>query len=1176
MPSPFELRRDLETLAVTELLGPVGGPTEVLAEPNVRGRYIVGLLAPRGKSVLPEEADDNAEGGVDTEDGVTEAPSLQTGTFLPSSIGLTFALHGETTALRITARWGHYTRTEIDDDKYRSQKTGKLRRVWQREQIEGVSHDIPLKRGPMPRWEPSPDFPYVYVQGLMRERGGQWIVTLFLVNGQQEPKRNKDEAWVFQPELSVEAADGGTGPGAGAFEQRPLNHDRTDPEAMTLNMLYRNTVEFAVGHNVAVHADLCPGCTDRAVRVSTVTVPVYEVPPTTPVSVEEFPVLARLTLDMKRLAEVPNGSFGECLQPLVEAYGEWIAGLRGRIQNPAPDLAPYLDPARPVARQAVENCERTLTRIRAGIALLDADTAAADAFRFANRAMYLQRVRGIYAARVRAGERVEWAEIDVPRNHSWHVFQLAFILLNLPALTDLKHPERSLPLENALAYPGHNVADLLWFATGGGKTEAYLGLAAYALGIRRLQGVVNGRSGHAGVTVLMRYTLRLLTLQQFQRAATLICACEIMRREAPEKWGHEPFRIGLWVGKRTTPNTTEASDEALKALLGNKGPGGEGTPHQLTHCPWCGIEIEPRHMRVESFQKGSGRTLIFCGDPTGECPFSGRHSPSEGIPALTVDEEIYRRLPTLLIGTVDKFAQMPWNGRTAMLFGQVNAYCERHGYASPELPDTDHQRRGELPGTKLQTVGPLRPPDLIIQDELHLISGPLGTLVGLYEAAVDRLASWDVDGMRVRPKVIASSATVRRADGQVHSLFLRNVNIFPPSGLDAGDSFFARQRPPTEQLPGRRYLGIYAPGIRHKVATMSTYIAFMAAAKKLFDEHGVAVDPWMTMVGYFNSLRELGSMRRAVEDSVTTRLRMMDRHGLGRRSVTVWGVQELTSRLSATDIPDILSKLETPFPADGKPKGKQRPIDILLATNMISVGVDVSRLGVMVVNSQPKTTAEYIQATSRVGRKFPGLVAVVYNWTRPRDLSHYEQFEYYHATFYKHVEALSVTPFSARAVDRGLSGVMVALVRSLGLDLNDNDGAARVTATHPRLQEAINHIAGWAACVEGPATETRTRAELAARQDIWLRRIADTATGSAKLAYKEKNDGVTRGLLSAPEQQLWDPFTCLNSLRDVEPPVNLIVCDAADVETNPRGWTYGVRPAEDETIDDEMWGEDAE
>ena len=524
MPSPFDLRKDLEALAVNELLGPVGGPTEVVDEPSVRGRYIVGLLAPRGKSAFPEEADDTPEGGIDTEDGVTEAPSLQTGTFLPSSIGMTFAVNGATQALRITARWGHYVRTEIDDDQYRSQKTGKLRRVWQREPCEGVSEPIPLKRGQMARWEPCPEFPYVYVQGLIRQRGGQWIITLFLVNGQAEPKQKKDETWLFQPELIVEAADG-----SGAFEQRPLNQDRSDGEAMALNMLYRSHVEFAVGHNVAVHADLCPGCTDRALRVRTVTVPVYEVPPTTPVSVDEFPALADLTLDMKVLAGVPNGSFGEHLMPLVAAYGDWIGGLQARIDNPTPDLKPFIDPPPETlssdlllptpAKLAVENCQETLARIQAGIALLDADPQAADAFRFANRAMYSQRVRSIYTGLVRAGgEKVDLEAVDVPKNHTWHVFQLAFILLNLPALTNIKHPERSLPLEAALTYPGDNVADLLWFATGGGKTEAYLGLAAYAMAIRRLQGVVAGRSGLAGVTVLMRYTLRLLTLQQFQTA----------------------------------------------------------------------------------------------------------------------------------------------------------------------------------------------------------------------------------------------------------------------------------------------------------------------------------------------------------------------------------------------------------------------------------------------------------------------------------------------------------------------------------------------------------------------------------------------------------------------------------------------------------------------------------
>ena len=336
------------------------------------------------------------------------------------------------------------------------------------------------------------------------------------------------------------------------------------------------------------------------------------------------------------------------------------------------------------------------------------------------------------------------------------------------------------------------------------------------MGLRRLQGTVAGRSGESGVAVLMRYTLRLLTLQQFQRASALICACESIRREAIEggdaRWGAEPFRIGLWVGQRATPNTTKDAEEAVKKDHGSYGGSG-GTPAQLLSCPWCGSEIDRgKNIKVEAYPQGAGRTLTYCGDPLGRCLFSERKSPGEGIPVVVVDEEIYRRLPALLISTVDKFAQMPWNGATQMLFGQVDGRCDRHGFRSPEIEDSDsHPKKGAVPAARSTKQTPLRPPDLIIQDELHLISGPLGTLVGLYETAVDRLCSWEVDGKRVRPKVVASTATIRRAPDQVHSLFLRDVEIFPPQGTDVRDNFFARQREPGEEYPGRRYLGICAP-----------------------------------------------------------------------------------------------------------------------------------------------------------------------------------------------------------------------------------------------------------------------------------------------------------------------------------------------------------------------------
>ncbi len=406
----------------------------------------------------------------------------------------------------------------------------------------------------------------------------------------------------------------------------------------------------------------------------------YDVAQITAPTAEEIPALAEVTLDMKVLAGVVDGQFTPHLAALPQAYADWIGTQAARLDPLEPDLAPYAG----AAHNAIEQCETALARIQAGIALLDADPMAAEAFRFTNRAMYLQRIHTLYAQERRREQSPDWEAIDRPENHQWRIFQLAFILLNLPALTDLHHPERVGSPDGA-----EPLADLLWFPTGGGKTEAYLGVAAYTMALRRLQGVVGGYSGHAGVAVLMRYTLRLLTLQQFQRATALMCACEIIRRENPAVWGSEPFRIGLWVGRRSTPNYTEDSGEAVKQL--RRGVlAREGTPYQLTNCPWCGAKIEQgRDLVVEPVDGGRGRTFMYCGDPLGRCPFSHKQSPDEGIPALVVDEEIYRRLPALLIATVDKYAQMPWNGRTAMLFGRVNGYCERHGFRSPELPDSD-------------------------------------------------------------------------------------------------------------------------------------------------------------------------------------------------------------------------------------------------------------------------------------------------------------------------------------------------------------------------------------------------------------------------------------------------------------------------------------------------------
>ena len=1161
MPTPSQLRDQLQQKVILELLGPAGGPEEIVTEPTVRGRYLVGKLGPKGQSPLPELDDlldageDEGEldvAGVDDEDGVTEARPPHAASMQPSSMGLSFVVDADAKALQVTARWGRYRRVVIEDEQYRHKNREGHRPVWQRQPVEGATV-LSLQPGLSQPWAPDPDQPEVYVQALMRRRDAHWHVSLFLVNGQQEPKVRKDEAWVFQPELVVEAPDA-----AAIFLSRQDPDAFPEPDLRAMAMRYRHRLEFAVGHGVAVEADQAPGQPHRAVRLRTVVLPIKEIPVTLPRRVEG------LTLDMKTLGDIPNGQFVQHLTPLVRAYQQWIDAQEARIAT-EPDLAPFTNEA----RQALNDARVALERIRASIALLDANPDAAEAFRFANRAMHLQRVHSLYAAQVRQGKNPNYAEVDVPENHTWRTFQLAFLLLNLPALTDPTHPERTgEPLAGG-GDQGQAIADLLWFPTGGGKTEAYLGVAAYAMAIRRLQGEVGGRSGHAGVTVLMRYTLRLLTLQQFQRAAALIAACEHLRRQRPALWGDEPFRLGLWVGRHSTPNWTKDAAEAIKQTRSQSGRVAGGTPYQLTNCPWCGAPIDPgRDIEVDPPDQGRGRTILYCGDPTGRCEFTKRRNPEEGIPVVVVDEEVYRRLPTMIIATVDKFAQMPWNGRTAMLFGQVDGYCERHGFRSPDIQDEDSHRakpRKGLPAARTIPMQPLRPPDLIIQDELHLISGPLGTLVGLYETAVDALASWEVDGVRVHPKIIASTATVRRAHAQVFNVFLRHVKIFPPPGLDADDNFFSYEDQPTPERPGRRYLGVYAPGIRHKTALIRTYTALLSAAQDLYNDYGLDADAWMTLVGYFNSLRELGGMRRAVEDAVSMRLRRMHRRGLARRFLDPRDIEELTSRLSASQIPEILDRLETTFdPARSTSKsGRQRkPIDVLLATNMISVGVDVPRLGLMVVAGQPKSTAEYIQATSRVGRRHPGLVVTVYNWTRPRDISHYERFIHYHDTFYQHVEALSVTPFAPRALDRGLTAVYVALVRDLGLDLNNELGAGRFRKTHPLAQQAKERILARAGMLTPSHADLKLVEDaLEARMDAWESRRRNLV--GARLSYRQR-DGATVPLLNPPEQGDWELFTCLNSLRDVEPTANLILDDHAMTQGEHSAWLPFTSPSHQE------------
>jgi hypothetical protein len=624
-PSPVQLRAMLEAMVVGDLLGPAAGPEEELTERNVRDRYLVGVLAPRPQPqptpAKVEEEDDEetpllpdelSEGGADTvDDGTTDKDVPIVQAHLPSSFGLTFCVDKSAKSLKVEARWGQYKR-EIKEDQI-DERTGRPKRVWKRYQRSGVI-TLKLDKATLKPTSVNDDFPNIYVRGQVRKRDHGIIVTLFLVNG-QEKGRPKDEYHLFQPELIVTDPDG-----AAIFCRRMTRKPsaKADPgtklEDDAMAMLYRRHAEFAVGHGVSVHAESSPDAPDRGVLVKTTFIPRYEVPRTTPPTAADVAVnpalskLAGLVLDMKELADLQAKQVKAKLGPLVTAYREWIDGQEALLKKNQKAFEDFAD----APAEAIKKCRQNLVRIEAGLKLLEEDDQAGEAFRFMNQAMWLQRTHSLYSEQVRRGGQPDFdKDIDVPANRTWYPFQVAFILLNLPGLTKLDHPDRS---EEQSA-----TADLLFFPTGGGKTEAYLGLTAYTMGLRRLQGVVAGRSGENGVAVLMRYTLRLLTIQQFQRATALICACESIRRKALEKsdkrWGETPFRIGLWVGRRTTPNKTDDDAEAIKQLRGNHfGGAGIGSPYQLTTCPWCGVPKERLALRdraVALLAKISGQERIW-------------------------------------------------------------------------------------------------------------------------------------------------------------------------------------------------------------------------------------------------------------------------------------------------------------------------------------------------------------------------------------------------------------------------------------------------------------------------------------------------------------------------------------------------------------------------------------
>lgn len=1078
--------------------------------------YLTGFLIPSGAPPEQRGDEDSDEDFEEVQSKLefaeedNEERKAAKKSYFPSSMGLSFLVSAKTKELEVLVRWGDYQPTELAGN-----EENKPVRFWQRHPrevrvslvLQGAAEDS--TRVPVPG---SDGLELEFVEravlpgdGEDKIPAGTSSVSIFLVNRRipiEKGEADPDIAYVFQPELEVR----GSGPFVPRPDLRGAQSDAWDERVGDLH--YAAVPEYAVGHGVSADWQLLGGACHT---LRTTWVPGAEVEKTTTERIEG------VELEMERLGALADGAAAEAaLRPLVEQYRSWIAAQSRQLGGLSPKR-------RETAEELLRLAGLAARRIEGGIAIVTNDADALDAFRVANRAV-------ARALRKRLA-------IDKP---AWRAFQLAFVLLNLPGLADPQDANRE-------------TVDLLFFPTGGGKTEAYLGLAAFTMVLRRLRNPEEqGRAG-AGVSVIMRYTLRLLTLDQLVRAAGLVCALELERDQKEGRYGIWPFEIGLWVGKAATPNILGRKGDGRQDTARSKvhqfksDPKAKPSPIPLENCPWCNRRFEAASFSLRPNSDEPTDLKITCVDI--DCEFSGER----GLPVVAIDEPLYRRLPAFLIATVDKFASLPWVGQSGALLGGADRF-DKNGFYGAADPGQGAKLKQSLP-----------PPDLIIQDELHLISGPLGTMAGLYETAIEALCLRQVAaGQTIRPKIVASTATVRQASNQVQALFGRgSTQIFPPPGPNRGDTFFART-PPAWEVPPRLYLGIASQGRNPKVVMRKTLVALMSAAERLYRDSGGhqnpenPVDPYMTLLGYFNSLRELGGARRILEEEVQNtikeygqRKRVGESPGMFQDRKNFSEVVELTSREPTNKVADARRRLGVPFFDI-----KQR-VDCAIATNMISVGLDIPRLGLMVVVGQPKTHSEYIQATSRVGRddQKPGLVITLLNVHKPRDRSHYERFRHYHETFYRSVEVGSVTPFSARALDRGFAGAMVGLARHVRPELTPPRGVEKIGDVRAALETRLLHeflTRVDQQPIGDPAELQERRRGVQDRVvdllDSWLKVFEDYRTNGVPVQYQKHELKQPKPLLREMLDTTFDTehhrkFRANRSLRDVEPAVNLFLRD---------------------------------
>jgi hypothetical protein len=889
-----------------------------------------------------------------------------------------------------------------------------------------------------------------------------------------------------------------------------------DEEDNFNKLLYRNYHDFGEGYNTSVDW----GKNNANLNyISTEFLPEQETPKVDfkPSKIVAGKIISRLNvksesvLSMQYLSSLSNSSDEDVLEGLIEFVNEykiWIDEKRNELKG---ESGLNTDQADLLSKQLLA-CQNDYNRLIRNITLLSTDSQAIAAFRMMNTAMFMQLHHSILKKNkdeILNTELTEQYYKGVNADYKWRSFQIAFILLNIDAFVKPGIDDKTVENVFSKGWPERNeIADLVWFPTGGGKTEAYLGIIAFVISYRRF---TKGLMGN-GTTVLMRYTLRLLTLQQFQRATLLICALEVIRKDKytiPHNCnlGEERISIGLFVGGNSLPNKWEDSgspdDKSMEKELQKisnsikqyeeklkiaKAKGDNisqiekiiKTNLPFTDCPWCGNDlfisgnlsnVATSSSRGQFVYGIEDRVNICCNNNS--CAYKGsgnqnRPSNKTSLPFRLFDEDIYKFPPTLLFGTVDKFAALANN---------VSSIAAGRNKDSKRLFGRGHNQNS-------------LPPELIIQDELHLLLGPLGSAVGLFEKSIDYLCTYEENGLKIRPKIVTSTATTRNTDKQIFALFNRRSEIFPKQGILSDDSFFAyyerNENKIDEYLANRKYIGILPVGktqvwMQLRIASIALahrlkYLKECFTNNEIFEtpdalaDYVNVFDYYHTILSYFNSLKDVGKTQSQLSHHLPGDVNFVVKNTIPWsfldkliRDESKIDYSELTGRLNGEEVKSNLSNIEKKWKLFTDEDDKtilnfNTPPEFVISTNMISVGIDVSRFNTMIISSMPRNIAEYIQASSRVARSVEGIVFTVHHPFRSRDISHYQKFKEFHEKFYSYVEPISVTPFASKAMDRYLAMFISVMIRhnaTLGL-MNNTDASLIDDSKIKLIKKMIN------------------------------------------------------------------------------------------------------------------------